>query len=220
MRCALQLFARPPIPGRTKTRLSPAVGAEGAAALYAAFIRDTCATVARAGGFDASLWVAGEPDHPALQRHGLPRRAQRGDDLGERMHGALREGLAVADAALVLGTDLPTLPSGHLRRAARALRKADVVLGPAADGGYYLIGVRGRASRSLPVLFSGVRWSSSHVLADTLDLSARAGLRVATVGPWYDVDGPEDLALLRLHLSLDPTLAPATRAALAGCGGF
>jgi rSAM/selenodomain-associated transferase 1 len=218
--CALQLFARAPVAGRAKTRLSPVVGTEGAAALYAAFLRDTCATVARAGGFEASLWVAGDPDHPTLAEHGLPRRAQRGDNLGERMHGALREGLAVADAAFVLGTDLPTLPAGHLRQAARALRGADVVLGPAADGGYYLIGVRGPAPRALSALFSGVRWSSPHTLSDTLALSARAGLRVATVGPWYDVDRPEDLSLLRLHLRLDPTLAPATRAVLAESGGF
>jgi rSAM/selenodomain-associated transferase 1 len=213
---ALALFARPVVAGATKTRLAARLGADGAAALYAAFVTDTLATVRAVPELDATLWVAGDPHHPSLVGHALLRTRQPEGDLGARMAAALRQGLTEAPRALVLGTDTPTLPADHLSRALRLLDDHDVVLGPAADGGYYLIGAQRPATGLLPDLFSGVRWSSPRTLADTLDLTARTGLRVGLAPPWYDVDDAPDLALLRLHLSLDPRAAPATHQALAG----
>jgi len=199
------VFARAPRPGGTKTRLIPRVGAEGAATLYAAFVTDVRRTVDLAG-LAAQVWVADRDDAAAYDAP----RVQRGDDLGARMSHALTDALDRADRALLIGTDAPTLPAAYLGRAARALDVADVVFGPSADGGYYLIGARGRA----PALGGGgVRWSTRHALADSL---ARVdGRRVAMLPPWYDVDTPEDLRLLRLHLALDPRAAPATARALA-----
>lgn len=201
----LVIFARAPRPGATKTRLIGALGAERAARLYAAFVTD----VRRKGdlaGLREQLWVAHPDDVDAYEAP----RLQRGADLGARMSHALGDALERADRALLIGTDSPTLPAAYLRLAADALDAADVVFGPSADGGYYLIGARGSA----PALGgASVRWSTPHALADSR--AKVAGRRVATLPPWYDVDTPEDLRLLRVHLALDPRAAPATAAALA-----
>ena len=115
-----------------------------------------------------------------------------------------------APAALLVGSDLPTLPTVPLLAAASVLRedRSDVVLGPSADGGFYMIGARGDAPRLGP----GVRWSTAHALADTR--ARLAPRRVAMVRPWYDMDTPEDLRLLRAHLALAPEAAPRTTAVL------
>ena len=239
-RVSLALFARAPIAGRTKTRLIPALGAEGAAALSRAFLHDTLARVAELDA-EVTIWAASEDDRAALAeevtvaikersgatagRHllpfagvGVPARSgatnviavQPEGDLGARMEAALRAGLERAGRALVLGTDAPTLPLGHLRAAIAALDRAEVVLGPAADGGFWAIGARAPLA-----LGPGVRWSSRHALADTIALVERAGRTLERIAPWYDVDTGADLALIRAHLALRPGAAPHTAAALA-----
>jgi len=210
----LAVFARAPDPGRTKTRLIPALGEAGAAALHRAFIDDTLARCAGAAGFETTLWCAGNPDHPVLARlaaaHGVAREPQPPGDLGARMAGALGAALARAGRGLLIGTDAPTLPVSLLHTAARGLEQAELVLGPAADGGYYLVGVRG----AVPPVFEGVPWSSPRVLAATLERARTAGVRTALLPPWYDVDRAQDLRLLRSHLALAPSAAPATAAAV------
>ena len=190
------------------------LGVEGAARLYAAFLADTLATAARvaaSGHADVALWVAGVPDDAALlavpEAAALPRIAQPELDLGARMRAALDAGVASHGRALVVGSDAPTLPAGILVSACAALARFDLVLGPAADGGYVIVGSR----VPLPAeVFAGVRFSTAHARADTLAGARRAGLSVACVAPWYDVDTPEDLRLLRLHLALAPDTAPHT----------
>lgn len=204
---ALGVFARRPAAGRSKTRLAPALGADGAAALYDAFLTDTLARFTDATVFcaDAADLAWFEDRHPG-HRH----LAQAEADLGERMRVALETLLEEADGAVVIGSDAPTLPAARVHAAGRALsRGADVVLGPAADGGYYLYGCRGEAP-ALP----DVRWSSRHALADTVASLERAGRTPALLAPWYDVDTPEDLRLLRAHLALTPRVAPETARAL------
>jgi rSAM/selenodomain-associated transferase 1 len=125
--------------------------------------------------------------------------AQRGNDLGERMRNAMRDALASgARAVVVIGSDLPTLPSQHVVRAfdvldgldsARAVPPCDLVLGPAEDGGFYLIGARG----DVPDIFTGVEWSQSDVLARVSAAARRAGVAVGMAPTWWDVDVPEDL---------------------------
>ena len=209
----LAVFGRPPRPGEAKTRLAAALGGEVAARLYAAFVTDVLVR-ATGAGFEVTLWVAGDPDDPALlavdAARRVARRAQEGRDLGERMAHCLEVQRVEHGRGLVLGTDSPTLPTGHLVAAARALDRADVVLGPAPDGGYWLVGAR----VPLGGAFDGVRWSSEHALADTLLGARRVDATVELVAPWYDVDTPDDLRLLRAHLALDPKAAPATAALL------
>ena len=166
MSTALWVFARPPVTGQAKTRLSPRLGAEGAARLYAAFLDDTLRACCQPG-FEVTLCVAGAPDHPSLallrSRHSLRTVAQVPGDLGTKLDAAFRAALSDHEQVLVVGSDAPTLPSCYLRAATRALARAGLVLGPCLDGGYYVIG----ASEPLPNL-ALVRWSSRHTLSDTL----------------------------------------------------
>lgn len=250
---ALVVFARAPVAGQVKTRLCrpdpdapEALTPEQAAAVHAAFVADVCRSGARSGIRHRCLYVAGDATHPQLQQlaheHGFVVRVQKGADLGSRMAAALAAELfAGASAVVLIGTDSPTLPTLYLERAAAWLADtSDVVLGPAADGGYYLIGAR----RPLPELFAeGIAWSTTQVLPATL-LRLRAlrdrGLRVALLPFFYDVDTPQDLRLLAAHLHLSGTAdlgespnpaaaageadaltalhAPATRAVLAELG--
>lgn len=231
MKAHLAVFGRAPVPGRVKTRLAKDLGDAPAAELYACFLRDTLRHVDEAVAVLASgassvtmtrnLWVPDAPADPSLRA--LLRAAakdfaapwpdphvQCGGDLGEKMAHALESGLQSSDGALVVGSDAPSLPASYLATAARALEVADLVLGPATDGGYYLVGCR----RSVPPIFEGVRWSTPHVLADTLERATRAGCQVHLLPPWFDVDEAEDLALLRLQLRVDPELAPIAAAQL------
>lgn len=116
---------------------------------------------------------------------------QAGDDLGQRMSAAFEELFAAGYLRVILiGSDLPTLPSDRLREAEHALcQGADVVLGPADDGGYYLIGL----TRHSDAIFSSIPWGAPDVLVKTKAQAENAGLRVSTTLPWYDVDSPEDL---------------------------
>ena len=204
----LGLFAKAPIPGKTKTRLSPEIGAEGAATLYRSFVRDTVDTCLRLGRVKVSLWQA--TAHPFLEtlaeQRGLESRMQCDGDLGVRMGSALDEMLTRHGRGILIGTDTPTLPISLLELAVAALDSAELVLGPSADGGFYLIGARGRSPE-----LRGIAWSSKDTLRDTLLQNPR-GARV--LPPWYDVDRPPDLRLLRTHLALDEAAAPHSRACL------
>ncbi len=202
-RPALIIFARAPLPGETKTRLIPALGAEGAAELYGCFLRDA---FVHAAGLDADVFLAAaEPAHlPALtellHQH-CPHAAvtvQSGATLGERMLNAFRKVLRAGyPAAVIVGTDLPSLPWIRVAEALAWAPERDVVLGPCLDGGYYLVGLHA----VLPRLFENVAWSTRDVLVETLRRSQRLRLNVMLLEPWYDVDTPYDLEVLRSHLT-------------------
>lgn len=207
MSARVVVFAKAPVPGRVKTRLIPALGAEGAAALHLAMAEDVLDTCAEAG-LAVTVALDGAQDHPwadALRARGCVVVPQVSGDLGARMEAALQPG-----PVLALGVDSPTLPAALLREAAAL--PAEVVLGPAFDGGYWLIGWRSPR----PALLRGVPWSTDAVFAETV-LRARAeGLSLHTLPFWYDVDTPEALALLRQHLRVLPAaVAARTRALLA-----
>jgi len=200
---ALIIFARAPIAGETKTRLIPALGAAGAAALYRCFLLDT---LAQACHTPASVIVAvAEPCHlnpvRALVEEACAEASlivQSGANLGERIANAVRQAFARGfPRAVVIGSDSPSLPPDRLSQALDLSGHRDLVLGPSLDGGYYLIGLRAL----LPELFRGIAWSSDTVLLDTLGVARRSGVSVALLEPWYDVDTPQDLSLLRTHLT-------------------
>lgn len=210
----VHVFVRAPIPGRTKTRLSARIGAEAACALYRAFVEDTVDSLADLS--ELSLVLAATEMHPFLEalaeRTGARLELQVEGDLGARMAAALASGLRHGTRALVVGSDAPTLPSGLVLEAARALDTCELVFGPAGDGGYVLVG-----ARKVP-RFAPVRWSTRHALADSWE--ANGELVRGLVAPWYDVDEAEDLALLRAHLRLDRAAAPRTARALEALGRF
>jgi uncharacterized protein len=198
-----------PAPGRVKTRLAAALGPERAAALYEAFVLDLAERLAPLGWpVTWAYWPREAPFASILP--GARCRAQEGRDLGERMSHAIAVELADgAGSVVVIGADAPHLDTSLLGEAAERLADdADLVLGPADDGGYYLIGLRA----STPAVFTGVAWGTSRVLAETL---ARAGgLRTRLLEPCFDVDTPADLARLSGILARGDVGLPRTAALL------
>ncbi len=210
MKAAAIIFAREPVAGRAKTRLIPILGAGNAAALADAFIRDACRK-ARALRPARLVIAADAPDRADGSRyfHALARKFgarlvdQGPGNLGDRMARVLRIH-AGPDGAILFGTDTPSLPAALLKRSAELLQRAPVVLAPALDGGYYLVGMRDR----LPGIFSGIRWGSARVLGETLTRLRAVGEPYA-LGPWwYDVDRPGDLLILARHLGGRAGAAP------------
>ncbi len=194
MKHLVQVFAKAPEPGRTKTRLIPLLGAEGAAALHARMARDTLQCLTAHPDLAVELWCHPHDHHPFFEdcrrRFDVPLFRQRGGELGARMDHALHHGLDRQPHALLVGTDCPGLRADDLLEAGRALQAgADAVLGPALDGGYYLIGLR----RPRPRLFRDMPWGSARVLDLTRHRLRQAGLRWHELTPRADVDRPEDL---------------------------
>jgi uncharacterized protein len=178
----LVLFTRYPEPGRCKTRLIPAVGAQGAAKVHAALTEATLACL----GPSAEIHIEGETaavfaDWLGAERPYVP---QAQGDLGDRLLGALDPA-----PVILFGSDTPDLKAEIVASAQAALLTHDVVIGPAEDGGYYLIGMNA-PHRSL---FQDMPWSTDQLCADTLSKCAALGLSVAQLAPLSDCDTPEDL---------------------------
>ncbi len=201
------IFSRVPRAGEVKTRLIPALGAQGASDFHAACLRHTVACAAGARLAPLELWLTPDTEEQGLRSLaadfdcGLQR--QPAGDLGERMAHAARQGLAIADSVLLIGTDAPLLDGAYLGRALAQLRQgADVVMGPAEDGGYILLGLRS----CCPDLFSGMPWGEAGVAALTRRRCAQSGLALAELPMLWDVDRPQDL--LRLAAQGEARLAP------------
>ncbi|MHB1556396.1 MAG: TIGR04283 family arsenosugar biosynthesis glycosyltransferase [Isosphaeraceae bacterium] len=189
----LAVFARYPAPGRAKTRLIPALGPEGAASLHAEMARHTLGRVdqlQRIRPVSVEVWYAGGDAARLRSAFGERRyRHQREGDLGTRMAFAFDAMLTEARSAAIIGTDCPALTATILSEAFDSLGDHDLVLGPATDGGYYLIGLR----RPAPELFEGMPWGTSSVLFETLARAERLGLTVHQLAALDDVDEPDDL---------------------------
>jgi rSAM/selenodomain-associated transferase 1 len=205
------LFAKQPIPGAVKTRLAEAIGPVAAAELSEAFLRDL---IGRFATIADRRWLGISPAAPsavdwfrALAADRYELWSQPAGDLGARMEAFFTAAFSDGASRVVLiGGDSPTLPREFVDEAFDALGAHDVVLGPARDGGYYLIGV----ARQLFQLFAGVRWSTAYALDDTAANVRSAGLRLATLAEWYDVDTLDDLQFLQAHLGALRTLDPAS----------
>ncbi len=194
MAASVAILAKAPVAGLAKTRLTPALGAAGAARVQRRFTRDTVDTVHAAALGSVVLWCAPAATHRffrALRHvHGTVCLTQPAGDLGLRMgqacdrHFADHPGMPL----LLVGTDCPVLAPGHLQQAAFALTRHDVVLIPAEDGGYVLIGLR----KPIPQVFEGIAWSTPQVLAQTRDQLRGAGASWHEMKPLWDVDEPAD----------------------------
>jgi rSAM/selenodomain-associated transferase 1 len=194
---AVAVMAKAPGFAPVKSRLQPPLTADEARALATAFLLDRLDAVAALSGAAALLAFA-PPEAAAALRTLAPASvrllAQRGDELGERLTHLFDDLLAEHAAALVLDADSPTLPMAWVSDGLQTLAAgtADVVLGPADDGGYWGIGVRA----SCPKLFADVPWSTDRVLATTLARAEVLGLRVRLLPRWFDVDTEADLRRL------------------------
>lgn len=191
----LAILAKAPLPGRVKTRLIPALGAEGAACLHARLLRHTLAVALAATRPERiTLWTALEHDHALFRTlakcHGIRLAPQPKGDLGARMHHALA---AMSEPGLLIGSDCPVLTPALLQRCQAALADTEAVCLPAEDGGYALVGVR----ESDPRLFTGVDWGTDQVMVQTRRRVNALGWRLTSPAMVWDVDRPEDLVRLR-----------------------
>jgi rSAM/selenodomain-associated transferase 1 len=209
--CQLGIMVKPPVGGLVKTRLARAIGEELAARLAGAFLEDTLAMTESLGWAETTLSTT-DPDAPFFQN--LPGRfrvfQQGRGDLGARIARTLEQGLGLAPLSMVLAADSPGLPVSHLEQARVALESCDAVLGPARDGGFYLLGLR----RFEFGLLEGLPWSSARTCEAVWRRLEERGYKVGMLDSWFDVDEPEDLLRLVRNLREGTLRCPATCLAL------
>lgn len=206
---ALVVFAKAPVPGQVKTRLCPPLTPDEAATLHGSFVLDTLErTKAAVSKFHLPFhrFLACAPASTLVffqimeERHGVTLLDQVGEHVGARMSHTFEALFAQGYRhVLIVGTDVPSLPLNHYQQALALLESHDVVLGPALDGGYYLIGL----NRAVPDLFTGIPWSTDRVLALTEEKAAHLGLSTALLPVWRDVDTIDDLAALMEASTVD-----------------
>ena len=199
----LLIFAKAPVAGKVKTRLTPAVSAEQAAKLQELFIQNTLQKATHKPLAPVELLCAPDTYHLCFQQCAeqfpITLHTQSGNDLGQRMKKAFQDTLEDADWAIIIGTDCPELTSNDLELAMRELDGGnEAVIQPAYDGGYVLIGLR----QNIPRLFSGVDWGTSHVFEQTQDRLNSSGLNYKVFDLKRDIDRPEDLQQLK-ELNID-----------------
>jgi len=205
------VFARVPEPGKVKTRLAASVGADAAASLAAAFLRDTWSALT---AIDWVRPVVATTGPLGLDFHEVAVWSQGTGDLGSRIERVLQRALDTSPCAFAIGADTPGLPTRLLEQARAALASADAVLGPCDDGGFYLIGVRGCPTG----LLADLPWSQPDTFARVRERLQQRGLVVAVIEHWFDVDRGPDLTRLERLIADGVVIAPATARALAACG--
>jgi rSAM/selenodomain-associated transferase 1 len=194
----LGIFAKQPAAGQVKTRLAQATSVEWAGRVAEALLGDTLDRFSAVAGHRAVVFAPVEAAayFAELTRGRFELIVQADGDLGDRLRhfftATRQRGFA---NVIAVGADSPTLPTEYIEQAFRLLAKHDVVIGPAFDGGYYLIG----ASAALS-LFDAIPWSTAGVLEATVERVRSASASLALLPPWYDVDGLDDWALLRGHV--------------------
>ncbi len=200
----LVVFAKPAVRGEVKTRLASAIGADRASAVAQAFIEDTWSLVRTLPWIDAvlattnvELLEVGKLDRNSVWPQGE-------GDLGQRVERVMRRALRDWRSAIAVGADTPGLPLRLLEHARDALRDAHAVLGPAEDGGFYLMGLR----RCPEGLLHNLPWSQADTFAKTLERLKQSGLTTTVLEPWFDVDRWEDLLRLRRLLDAGELVAP------------
>ena len=209
------LFIKAPFEGQIKSRLAASIGNDAALEIYQRFVLDTLATV---GALGIPLRICCyPPDAVALICSWLGTELaympQQGNDLGERMEQAFEEVFHEGyDRAVLIGSDIPELSLAVLREALAALDTHDAVLGPAADGGYYLIGFT--AKSFLPPVFYDIAWSTNTVCDETLGRFKRSGTPVHLLPKLHDVDTKDDLAFFFKQHRSDPVASSSTLAYL------
>ena len=191
-RVRFAVFAKAPVAGAAKTRLSGLLGEEGAARLHAGLVRRALATAVAATPDPVELWCAPDETHAffvsCAAQFPLQLHSQVGDGLGARMRNAFDASFATGHQLVLIGSDCPVLTPDHLRAAAAHLREYDAVITPAEDGGYVLVAL----ARPLPDVFAGIDWGTGQVMQQTRERLRAAGARWVEPPTCWDVDRPGD----------------------------
>jgi rSAM/selenodomain-associated transferase 1 len=186
-------FAKAPVPGRVKTRLQGDLGAQQACEVHVALLQHCCRRLLSAQLAPVELWVDSQPTHHVFEEclswGAIGPKIQCGEDLGERMYHALCDGLERFHQVILVGSDCPEIDRAYLLQAAQGLSHAPLVIGPAADGGYVLIGARSINAR----LFEAVQWGEAQVYAQTMRQVEALGWDCESLPILRDIDRPEDL---------------------------
>lgn len=208
--CTLLILAKAPVPGMVKTRMQPYLDSQQSALLHQNLVQHCLATAYTVPGMTLELCVGGQHEwwQHLRDKYSLTITYQVGADLGQRMHNAARVCLAEAEAveasavmprsAIIIGTDCPYIDGEYLQKAGAALIDSDVVLGPANDGGYVLIGFKSLYSW----LFSDIDWGSDKVLAQTREKLVNHGINWYEMPFLSDIDRPDDLRALKNNMPL------------------
>lgn len=211
-KATVALFAKPPVPGATKSRLAKAIGDKHAADLALAMLKDLWAQLQYLDNVHLQLWhppgaSAGLfPQHLDLEAATL--REQKEGDLGERMLAVVRENADADRAVVIIGGDCVTVSFSDVQAAIETLQERSVVLKPADDGGYVMVGSRG----CFPAMFQDVAWGTDSVFQQTLKLLSQDGVQAVVLDSTFDVDTVEDLEKLRAFVTRHSR--PFTRFAL------
>ncbi|MDX1489646.1 MAG: TIGR04282 family arsenosugar biosynthesis glycosyltransferase [Pseudohongiellaceae bacterium] len=198
-RAVLAVFAKQPVLGSVKTRLVPQLGEEGALAIHKQLIEYTVGNCQQARLCPLQIWVAhNEPAGPfdSVFLNMADKRSlyyQQGEGLGQRMAFTVKQALEEAESVVLIGADCPSVDADYIEQALTGLEDgAEVVVGPAEDGGYVLLGLR----RFIPQLFEDIAWGTDQVLAQTRVKLGAEGVRWLELDAKWDVDRPEDLERL------------------------
>jgi rSAM/selenodomain-associated transferase 1 len=213
---AIIVFSRLPVDGAVKTRLFKLLKPEAACQLHEACLADTLALANKLTHCRRWLYVTGRL-RPGRRAPSIARglsihwriQRQRGGNLGARMRNALADCFqAGCSKAVLIGTDTPWTGAARLRESLRALNKADVVLGPAQDGGYYLVGARRGMRAEPPDIFAGIEWGTRHVLRQTVQKLRHARIPFRMLPRDFDLDRPADLVRAEKLLGHAPRRSP------------
>jgi uncharacterized protein len=197
---AVILFARDPVLGQVKTRLSSSFDDETILRLYTCFVEDSLEKIQLVDNADCFVGIS--PSNLSGFFNGIEGSDtklfnQQGKDLGDKMRQAFVDRFADGyKKVVIIGSDSPSLPVSYIEQALASDK--DLMLGPSTDGGYYLIAMTGKVSE----VFDGVAWGTDHVLDETLSCVKKAGVSLELLPVWYDVDFPKDLKFLKTHLGL------------------
>ena len=188
----LILFVKAPVPGQCKSRLIPMLGAIAACEFYKQLVLHCLRQIASLKNIDIALYVYPDTQHDFIgyltALHPLSLHSQCGNNLGDRMHHALESSLKDYKYSVLIGTDCPEISASYIMQAFQALQSQDVVLGPACDGGYVLIGT----TKSSPALFQNINWSTDKVLQQSLHNAQNNGYSYNLLDTLWDIDVPQD----------------------------
>ena len=184
----IQIFCKAPVLGKVKTRLIHKLGARAALDLYQQMFERLIAELS-ATRFNTELWISPDKAHVFFDPYTVPRFQQAGTNLGVRIKAALSNGLTRHESVILVGTDLPLINRSYIELAVNAFRDHDVIIGPAEDGGYGLVGVKGEP----PDIFSDIDWGTERVLSQTCAKLNSHGLKFGLLPLIWDVDLPADL---------------------------